>query len=129
MKTISLVDNGILGNFAHIHSVQNFPSNNCQHFDNFKDKQRLFRLINLPLVEMSSQCESCNLWQIFITAISWYGIIYILLILFPRSVADFYTVCPRSSDPFYFVTYYIKWVITSWTYSITLNHVDIETTG
>ena len=25
------------------------------------------------------------------------------------------TVCPRSSDPFYIVTYYIKWVSTSWT--------------
>ena len=25
------------------------------------------------------------------------------------------TVCPRSSDPFYIVTYYIKWVTTSWT--------------
>ena len=29
------------------------------------------------------------------------------------------TVCPRSSDPFYIVIYYIKWVTTtSWTYSI-----------
>ena len=27
-----------------------------------------------------------------------------------------YTVCPRSSDPFYVVTYYINWVTTSWTY-------------
>ena len=27
------------------------------------------------------------------------------------------TVCPRSSDPFYKVTYYIKWVTTSWTES------------
>ena len=27
------------------------------------------------------------------------------------------TVCPGSSDPFYVVTYYIKWVTTSWTYS------------
>ena len=27
------------------------------------------------------------------------------------------TVCPRSSDPFYLVGYYIKWVTTSWTYS------------
>ena len=27
------------------------------------------------------------------------------------------TVCPRSSDPFYIVTYYIKWVTTSWTHS------------
>ena len=25
-----------------------------------------------------------------------------------------YSVCPRSSDPFYIVTYYIKWVTTSW---------------
>ena len=25
------------------------------------------------------------------------------------------TVCPRSSDPFYIATYYIKWVTTSWT--------------
>ena len=24
-------------------------------------------------------------------------------------------VCPRSSDPFYVVTYYLKWVTTSWT--------------
>ena len=28
------------------------------------------------------------------------------------------SVCPRSSDPFYVVTYYLKWVTTSWTYSI-----------
>ena len=26
-------------------------------------------------------------------------------------------VCPRSSDPYYIVTYYIKWVTTSWTHS------------
>ena len=28
------------------------------------------------------------------------------------------TVCPRSSDPLYLVSYYIKWVTTSWTYSM-----------
>ena len=28
-----------------------------------------------------------------------------------------YTVCPRSSEPFYKVSYYIKWVTTSWTHS------------
>ena len=28
-----------------------------------------------------------------------------------------HTVCPRSSDPFYIVTYYIKWVTASWAYS------------
>ena len=27
------------------------------------------------------------------------------------------TLCPRNSDPFYVLTCYIKWVITSWTYS------------
>ena len=26
---------------------------------------------------------------------------------------DYYNVCPRSSDPFYVVTYYIKWVTSS----------------
>ena len=29
-----------------------------------------------------------------------------------------YTVCPKSSDPFYMISYYIKWVTTSWTYSM-----------
>ena len=28
------------------------------------------------------------------------------------------TVCPRSSHPFHIVSYYMKWVTTSWTYSI-----------
>ena len=28
------------------------------------------------------------------------------------------TVCPGSSDPFYIVTYYIKWVTTSWIYCL-----------
>ena len=26
-----------------------------------------------------------------------------------------YTLCPRSSDPFYIVSYEMKWVNTSWT--------------
>ena len=30
----------------------------------------------------------------------------------------FIVVCPRSCNPFYIVSYYIKWVTTSWTYSI-----------
>ena len=28
------------------------------------------------------------------------------------------TMCPRSSDPFYIVSSYIKWVTTSWTHGI-----------
>ena len=31
------------------------------------------------------------------------------------------TVCPRSSDTFYMVTYYIKWVTTSWIDGISTN--------
>ena len=34
--------------------------------------------------------------------------------------------CPGSSDPFYVATYYIKWVTTSWTYSI-FNLFDLYT--
>ena len=33
-------------------------------------------------------------------------------------ISQSYTVCPGSSDPLYIVTYYIKWVTTSWTHSI-----------
>ena len=28
-----------------------------------------------------------------------------------------HTVCPRGSDPINILTYYIKWVTTSWTYT------------
>ena len=30
------------------------------------------------------------------------------------------TVCPGSSDPFHTLSYYIKWVTTSWTHSKTI---------
>ena len=36
---------------------------------------------------------------------------------------DSYIVCPRS-DPFYVVTYYIKWATTSWTHSSTYRSSD-----
>ena len=39
------------------------------------------------------------------------------------------TVCPRSSDPFYIVSYYIKWVTTSWTYSIVTYDIKWVTTS
>ena len=40
------------------------------------------------------------------------------------SVSLLHTVCPGSSDPFYIVTYYIKWVTTSWTDSIVSNYIN-----
>ena len=33
-------------------------------------------------------------------------------------------VCPRSSDPFYIVSYYVKCVTTSWSYSISSNRCE-----
>ena len=36
-----------------------------------------------------------------------------------------YTVCPGSSDPFYIVTYQIKWVTTSWTHSMNSTNAAI----
>ena len=41
-------------------------------------------------------------------------------LIYEKKVIDAYndTVCPRSSDPFYVSTCYIKWVTTFWTYSI-----------
>ena len=36
---------------------------------------------------------------------------------FKQSGEQHGTACPRSSDPFYKVSYCMKWVTTSWTYS------------
>jgi len=36
------------------------------------------------------------------------------------------TVCPRSSDSFYIVTYNINWVKNSWTYCTRLDYPDIQ---
>ena len=35
-------------------------------------------------------------------------------------IVSYYTVFPKSSDPFYELTYYMKWVPTFWTYSTTV---------
>ena len=37
-----------------------------------------------------------------------------------------YTIFPGSSDPFYIVSYYIKWVTTSWTHSTSASVLHIE---
>ena len=39
------------------------------------------------------------------------------------------TVCPRRRDPFNIVSYYIKWVTTSWTHSICILKMWIRNTG
>ena len=40
------------------------------------------------------------------------------------ALPDLHTVCPRSLDPIYIATYYIKWVKTSWTDSPYTHGVD-----
>ena len=32
-----------------------------------------------------------------------------------------YTICQGSSDPYYIITIYMKWVTTSWTYSMQID--------
>ena len=50
-----------------------------------------------------------------------------LLVTYFTSVNHTYTLCSGSSDPFYIVGYYIKWVTTSWTHSILCaNHFAVH---
>ena len=39
------------------------------------------------------------------------------------------TVCPGNSDPFNLVSYYIKWVTTSWTHSNTIENISRHQLG
>ena len=51
-------------------------------------------------------------------------------ILLPKPTCCSGTICPESSDPFYTVSYYIKWVTTSWTHSTprdNLNSIERQT--
>ena len=43
----------------------------------------------------------------------------------PPASTQVSTVCPRSSDPFHIVSYYINWVTSSWTYSIMLHNCHV----
>ena len=55
-----------------------------------------------------------------------YSILIFVQVVSTRGVQKFFSIpillsvthCPRSSDPFYMVTYYIKWVTTPWTHRI-----------
>ena len=38
---------------------------------------------------------------------------------------SYITVCPGRSDPFFIVSYYIKWVTTSWTHSVLYEQVVV----
>ena len=52
------------------------------------------------------------------------NLLIIIIITNPHSYCiytvprDHHIICPRSSDPFYIASYYIKWVITSWRHRV-----------
>ena len=53
-----------------------------------------------------------KLWSVFLNLKIWEG-------RDGKRITEMHnTICPGSSDPFYILTYYIKWVTTSWTYSL-----------
>ena len=56
----------------------------------------------------------CRIWNKFRILIR-IKIFFLKFGICPRSGAVANTVCPRISDPFYIVSYYIKWVPTFWT--------------
>ena len=63
-------------------------------------------------ITVSNLKESPNMYHIHTS--SWYIL---------------YTVCPRSSDPFYIVTYYTKLVTTSWTEGIFKKSITTDFRG
>ena len=67
---------------------------NCKYFDPMDSLSPV-----LQHLEFAIHTSACGIWNSF-------------------SFTNYlHTVCPGSSDPFYVISYYIKWVTTSWTYS------------
>ena len=96
-------------------------------FKRFTSKRRSFshpppllicssHILNFPFSSSSYPFHrpSIVFWEIYTSAL--YRIFHGFILFKYRFLC---TVCPGRSDPFYIVTYYIKWVTTSWTYSIT----------
>ena len=59
-----------------------------------------------------------SMYKTIFSALNSYKLLYNGQKYCPSSYCDFYTICPRSSDPFYIVSYYTKLVTTSWTHSM-----------
>ena len=76
----------------------------------------------LLLTEFCLQSLFCFVLTIDVLVLTDFIITQYINILFLHVKTD--TVSPRSSDPFYLFTDYIKWVSTSWTYIMSpFNHV------
>ena len=70
----------------------------------------------LPSIDRGTHRQNCYLIRLLLVGMILHNIKY-LVICYDNSFLniDIYTVCPKSSDPFYVVTYYKTWVTTSWT--------------
>ena len=71
-------------------------------------------------LNLSDYSMGAGISQVFVhyilVLVSLSGLLFLLIHQYVDTMVI--TVCPGSSDPFYVVSYYIKWVTTSWTYSI-----------
>ena len=100
----------------------------------FFDRRYLVMYISLPQIFLTLSdtlfnffIQTTSLFRSFSLALYTYcshSQFFLIFVLFSLSFCSswflspfhFYSVCPRSSDPFYIVSY-IKWVISSWLYS------------
>ena len=78
--------------------------NVCLYFDNLCLNQETYQ-------------ASCKVPLIFFIGINSQNPKWLYLCT-SRAPHHVHTVCQRSEDPFYKVTYYIKWITTSWAYGI-----------
>ena len=79
-------------------------------------QKQIFRLTCATVHKLPSNISTIFKWNI--------NCLFSELVIHTASIGDSNSppstiICPRSSDPFYIVTYYITWVTTSSTHSIT----------
>ena len=79
-------------------------------------KKDLIFFCGFPYLQLSEEGLAINK-KIYLSMLKWEQIVFFYD--FQNTYIYFcYTVCPRSLDPFYTVTFHIRWVKTSWTYNI-----------
>ena len=89
---------------------------------------KALKVVSFPLL-----CVSYILYDIYILYIFiiyeclWRLAHFLIVYLLNKNITRLlghivHTMCPGSSDPFYIVSYYMKWVTTSWAHSIFCHH-------
>ena len=99
--------------------LQNYLSVHSQQFFNTVCPRRSdpFYLVAYNIKWVTTSWTH-SMYKTIFSALNSYRILYNGQKYCPSSYCDFYTICPRSSDPFYIVSYYTKLVTTSWTHSM-----------